>query len=79
MTSIRAKGRQLGILRAFVCCTALSFAHASTVQKLSFDRLVDEADLISRGTVDELKNRPASDRSSVSTVIKISVAQQLKG
>ena len=59
--------------------SAISFAQASTLQKLSFDRLVEEADVIIRGKVEELKNRPASDQSSVRTIIKISVTQQLKG
>ncbi|HEX2227922.1 MAG TPA: hypothetical protein VHM64_12340 [Candidatus Binatia bacterium] len=78
MPSIGANVWQLKILIA-TFCAALSVADANTLQKLSFDRLVDEADLIIRGTVDELKNRPASDRSSVRTIIKISVMQQLKG
>jgi hypothetical protein len=56
-----------------------SLAQASTVQKLSFDGLVDEADVIVRGKVEELKNSPASDRSSVSTVIRVSVEKQFKG
>lgn len=78
MTS-RAGLRQLSIIVMFICLAVVSFAQASTVEKLSFDRLVNEADLIVRGKVEELKNRPAPDRSSVSTAIKVSVAQQFKG
>jgi hypothetical protein len=71
--------RQLGHRLVLIWLVATSVAQASTGQKLSFDRLADEADVIVRGKVEELKNRPASDRSSVSTVVRVAVEQQFKG
>jgi len=68
--------------QALILCLALaaaSFVRASTVEKLSFDRLIDEADLIVKGRVEELKNRQAPDRRSVTTVVMISVVSQFKG
>jgi hypothetical protein len=56
-----------------------SFAQASTVQKLTFDRLIREADLIVRGQVEEVKTRQASDQRTASTIINVSVDKQFKG
>jgi hypothetical protein len=79
MSSRQRYARQLSVLYIYMGLAAAGLAQASTVQKLSFDRLVDEADVIVRGRVQELKNSPASDRSSVSTVITVSVENQFKG
>ena len=79
MSSSRRIVRQLSIFFVLICLAAASFAKASTVQKLSFDRLIDKADLIVRGRVEELETRQASDRRSVSTIIKVSIEKQFKG
>src|SRR5918999_833169 len=79
MSSRQRYARQLSVLLVYMGLAVASLAQASTVQKLSFDGLVDEADVIVRGKVEELKNSPASDRSSVSTVIRVSVEKQFKG
>jgi hypothetical protein len=62
-----------------IALAAASFAQASTFEKLSFDRLIGEADVIVKGRVEELKTRQAADRRSATTVITISVASQFKG
>jgi hypothetical protein len=79
MSSRQRYARRLSVLLVYLALAAASSTQASTVQKLSFERLVDEADVIVRGKVQELKNSPASDRSSVSTLIRVSVEKQFKG
>jgi hypothetical protein len=61
------------------CLAAASVIEAGTVQKLSFERLIGEADVIVRGRVDELKTRQASDRRSIMTIVTVSVERQFKG
>jgi hypothetical protein len=63
----------------FICLAPAGFVEASTVQKLSFDRLIGEADLIVRGRVEELKSQQATDRRSMTTVITVSIERQFKG
>jgi hypothetical protein len=58
---------------------AASFVRASTAERLSFDRLIGEADVIVKGRVEELKIRQAPDRRSATTVISLSVVSQFKG
>jgi hypothetical protein len=58
---------------------AASFARASTAERLSFDRLIGEADVIVKGRVEELKTRQAPDRRSATTVISLFVVSQFKG
>ena len=68
--------------RALIVCLALAAASslpASTVERLSFDRLIGEADVIVKGRVEELKARQAPDRRSVTTVVTVSVGSQFKG
>jgi hypothetical protein len=68
--------------QTILLCTALApaaIAGASTVQKLSFERPVDGTDIIIQGRVEEIKTREAPDRSFVSTLITITVADQFKG
>ncbi len=55
-------------LTLFIALAAASFVQASTAEKLSFDRLIGEADLIVKGRVEELKTRQAPDRRSVTTI-----------
>jgi hypothetical protein len=62
-------------LLTFVAAVAL----ASTVQKLSFDRLVDASDLIVEGRVEEVKASRSPDGGFSTTRIAISVAEQFKG
>ena len=67
---------------ALILCVALapaSFIQASTVEKLSFDRLIGEADLIVKGRVEELTTRQAPDGRSATTLVAVSVASQFKG
>jgi len=59
--------------------TAAGFVQATTLQKLSFDRLIGEADLIIKGRVEELKTRQVSDRRSMITIITVSIERQFKG
>jgi hypothetical protein len=61
------------------CLTAAGFVQATTLQKLSFDRLIGEADLIIKGRVEELKTRQASDRRSITTIVTVSIERQYKG
>jgi hypothetical protein len=70
---------RLIIFFSFICLAGASFVEATTVQKLSFDRLIAEADLIVRGRVEELKSQQAPDRRSVTTVITVSIERQFKG
>jgi hypothetical protein len=56
-----------------------SIVEARTVQRLSFDRLISEADLIARGRVEKLENQQAADGRSVTTVVTVSVDRQFKG
>jgi hypothetical protein len=63
-------------------CVALAIAApagATTVQKLSFERLVDEADVIIHGRVEDIKAHEAPDRGSVSTLVNVAVIDQFKG
>jgi len=62
-----------------VVLAAAGLVRGSTVEKLSFDRLIDEADVIVKGRVEEVKTRPASDRRFVTTVVTVSVVSQFKG
>ena len=70
---------RLILLIAFLAAIAASNAEAGTSQKLSFERLIAEADVIARGRVDELKSRQDSDRRSFTTVVTVSVERQFKG
>jgi hypothetical protein len=66
----------------FVVSTYLAapgFVQATTLQKLSFDRLIGEADLIIMGRVEELKTRQVSDRRSMTTIVTVSIERQFKG
>ena len=71
--------RTAQILLIFIGLAAASLVQASTVEKLSLDRLVGEADLIVRGRVDEVKSRRASDRRIMTTVVTITIERQFKG
>jgi hypothetical protein len=70
---------RLIILLSFICLEGASSVEATTLQKLSFDRLIAEADLIVRGRVEEPKIQPAADRRPISTVVTVSVERQFKG
>jgi hypothetical protein len=61
------------------CLAARGFVQATTLQKLSFDRLIGEADLIIKGRVEELKTRQVSDRRSMTTIVTVSIERQFKG
>jgi hypothetical protein len=61
------------------CLAASGFVQATTLQKLSFDRLIGEADLIIKGRVEELKTRQVSDRRSMITIVTASIERQFKG
>src|SRR5919106_3062364 len=63
----------------FICLPPAGFVDASTVQKLSFDRLIGEADLIVRGRVEEVKSQQAPDRGSMTTIVTVSIEKQFKG
>jgi hypothetical protein len=67
------------IVLSFVCLVTASIVEARTVQRLSFDRLISEADLIARGRVEKLENQQAADGRSVTTVVTVSVDRQFKG
>jgi hypothetical protein len=67
------------IVLSFVCIVTASIVEARTVQRLSFDRLISEADLIARGRVEKLENQQAADGRSVTTVVTVSVDRQFKG
>jgi hypothetical protein len=56
-----------------------ALAMASTVQKLSFERLVDTSDVIVEGRVAEVKSHRSPDGSFSTTRIAVSVAEQFKG
>ena len=70
---------RLIIVFSFTCLAVASYVEASTVQKLSFDRLIAEADLIVLGRVEELKSQQARDRRSMTTVVTVSIERQFKG
>jgi hypothetical protein len=61
------------------CLAAPGFVQATTLQKLSFDRLIGEADLIIKGRVEDLKTRQLSDRRSITTIVTVSIERQFKG
>jgi len=61
------------------CLEASGFVQATTLQELSFDRLIGEADLIIKGRVEELKTRQVSDRRSMTTIVTVSIERQFKG
>jgi hypothetical protein len=67
------------IVLSFICLVTASIVDARTVQRLSFDRLISEADLIVRGRVEKIKNQQAADGRSVTTVVTVSVDRQFKG
>jgi hypothetical protein len=79
MSGRRRLVAQLVIFVVFTCLGALEFVQATTLQKLSFDRLIEEADLIIKGRVEELKTRQVSDRRSMITIITVSIERQFKG
>jgi hypothetical protein len=56
-----------------------ALAAASTVQKLSFERLVDTSDVIVEGRVAEVKPRRSPDGSFSTTRVAVTVAEQFKG
>jgi hypothetical protein len=70
---------RLIIFVSFICLVGASFVEATTVQKLSFDRLIREADVIVRGRVGTLKTQQAAGGGSITTVVTISVENQFKG
>lgn len=70
---------RLSIFFSFICLAVASLVEASTVQKLSFDRLIGDADFIVRGRVEELKIQPAADRRSITTIVTVSIERQFKG
>jgi hypothetical protein len=67
------------IVLSFICLVTASTVEARTVQRLSFDRLISEADLIVRGRVEKIKNQQAADGRSATTVVTVSVDRQFKG
>jgi len=67
------------ILFVSLCLSAPSFVLGSTLQKLSFDRLISDADLIVRGRVEELKTQQTPNRRSITTIVTLSVESQFKG
>lgn len=71
--------RVVRIVCSFIWLAAAALVQAGTVQKLSFEQLVSEADLIVRGRVEDLKNRQASDRRPITTVVTLGVESQFKG
>lgn len=52
---------------------------ATTSQRLSLAQLANEADLVIRGQVQEMKSQESSDRSAITTTVVISVEEQWKG
>jgi hypothetical protein len=70
---------RLIIFFSFTCLIGASFVEATTVHKLSFDRLIAEADVIVRGRVEKVQIQQAPDRGSMSTVVTVSIARQFKG
>jgi hypothetical protein len=70
---------RLIIFFSFVCLAGAISVEATTVQKLSFDRLIREADFIVRGRVEKLKSQQGASGGSVTTVITVSVEKQFKG
>jgi hypothetical protein len=52
---------------------------SSTVQKLTFEELARQADVIVRGRVAESKTIPSSDGTFLTTRIAVSVEEQFKG
>jgi hypothetical protein len=64
MSGRRRLVAQLVIFVVFTCLGALEFVQATTLQKLSFDRLIEEADLIIKGRVEGTKD-PAGFRSTL--------------
>jgi hypothetical protein len=70
---------QLFIFFIYFCLTSPSVVEGTTLQKLSFDRLIGEAELIVRGRVEELKIQPAADRRSMTTIVTVSIERQFKG
>jgi hypothetical protein len=67
------------IVLSFICLVTASIVEARTVQRLSLDRLISEADLIVRGRVEKIKHQQAADGRSVTTVVTVSVDRQFKG
>jgi hypothetical protein len=66
-------------LLILICLVTPNLGGAGTLEKLSFDRLSGEADVIVRGRVEEITTRKASDRRPISKIIRISVERQFKG
>ena len=79
MTYSRGFVRQLFISLISLILAVPGFVQGTTLQKLSIDRLIGEADLIVRGRVEELKTRQAPDRRFITTIITLSVQTQFKG
>jgi hypothetical protein len=79
MSSSRWFVLQILIFFVSFCLTAPTVVQGTTLQKLSFDRLIAEADLIVRGRVDGLKSRQVPDRRSMITMAVISIETQFKG
>jgi hypothetical protein len=79
MSSSRRFVLQILIVFVSFCLTAPTVVQGTTLQKLSFDRLIAEADLIVRGRVDGLKSRQVPDRRSMITMVVISIEKQFKG
>jgi hypothetical protein len=70
---------RLIIFFSFICLVGASFVEATTVQKLSFDRLIREADVIVRGRIEKLKSQEAAGGGAITTVVTVSVEKQFKG
>jgi hypothetical protein len=62
----------------FICLVGVISVEATTVQKLSFDRLIREADVIVRGRVENVKSHQAAG-GSVTTIVTVAVEKQFKG
>jgi hypothetical protein len=71
--------RRLIVFCSFICFVGVSFVDATTIQKLSFDWLIREADVIVRGRVENLKSQQAVAGRSIATVVAVSVEKQFKG
>jgi hypothetical protein len=70
---------RLIIFVSFICLVGATYVDATTVQKLSFDRLTREADVVVRGRVENMKNRQAAGGGWITTVVTVSVEKQFKG
>jgi hypothetical protein len=70
--------RRLIICFSFIYLLGVISVEATTVQKLSFDRLIRDADVIVRGRVEKLKSQQAAG-GAITTVVTVAVEKQFKG